>query len=221
MSEVLNRRRPRPQAERHLAFFQGFLREPQQVGSLIPSSRFLERRLVRFGTVEHARLVVELGPGTGGTTQALLEAMRPDSKLLAIEIDPRFAELLARDEDHRLIVHQGSAEFIRDALAMHDLPPPDVILSGIPFSTMPVAVGEKILREVWAALAPGGRFIAYQFRDRVAVLGRRILGDPEMSLELLNVPPMRFYRWSKPGTVKRLPGSAPVSITTESLSRRR
>lgn len=204
MTGALNRRRLRPQAERHLAFFQGFLREPQQVGSLIPSSRFLERRLVTFGDVGNAQLVVELGPGTGGTTQALLEAMQLDARLLAIEIDPRFAELLSRDKDRRLLVHQGSAEHIRAALAIHDLPQPEVILSGIPFSMMPVSVGEKILREVWEALAPGGRFIAYQFRDRVAVLGRRILGNPEMSLELLNVPPMRIYRWSKSGVQRRV-----------------
>lgn len=208
MTGALNRRRLRPQAERHLAFFQGFLREPQQVGSLIPSSRFLERRLVTFGAIENAPLVVELGPGTGGTTQALLEAMQVDARLLAIEIDPRFAELLARERDPRLLVHRGSAENIRDALASHKLPQPEVILSGIPFSTMPVSVGEKILREVWEALAPGGRFIAYQFRDRVAVLGRRILGEPEMSLELLNVPPMRIYRWSKPGVVRARPPAA-------------
>jgi phospholipid N-methyltransferase len=197
MIEALNRRRPRPQAERHLAFFQGFLREPQQVGSVIPSSRFLERRLVRVGAVNAADLVVELGPGTGGTTQALLEAIRPDAKLLAIEIDPHFVALLSGDDDARLIVHHGSAEHISEALTVHDLPAPDVILSGIPFSTMPESVGERILHEVWAALAPGGRFIAYQFRDRVAVLGRRILGEPEMDLELLNVPPMRVYRWRK------------------------
>jgi phospholipid N-methyltransferase len=219
MSEALNRRKLGPQAERHLAFFQGFLREPQQVGSLIPSSRFLERRLVRFGAVGHARVVVELGPGTGGTTQALLEAMTLDAKLLAIEIDPRFAEMLARDDDSRLIVHRGSAEYIREALVRHNLPAPDVILSGIPFSTMSVGVGEQILREVWSALAPGGRFIAYQFRDRVAVLGRRILGEPEMSLELLNVPPMRFYRWSKPAEPRRVMSSQ--ASTAELLSLRR
>jgi phosphatidylethanolamine/phosphatidyl-N-methylethanolamine N-methyltransferase len=198
MTEAAPFKRLRAPAERHLAFFQGFLRDPQQVGSVVPSSPFLERRLVRLGRVDRARLVVELGPGTGGTTEALLEAIGPGARLLAIEIDPGFVQRLRRLADPRLLVHGGSAEFIGETLRHHGLGAPDVVLSGIPFSTMPPDAGTRILREVWHCLAPGGCFVAYQFRDRVAVLGRRILGEPEMDLELLNVPPMRVYRWSKP-----------------------
>lgn len=189
----------RLQADRTLKFIQGFLREPQQVGSVIPSSRFLERRLVKISAVRDARTVVELGPGTGGTTHALLRALPAGARLLAIEIDRHFASLLGRQfGDARLLVHEGSALHIAPALATHALPAPDVVISGIPFSTMPVSVGESILHAVWSALAPGGRFVAYQFRDRVAVLGRRILGRPDVDVELLNVPPMRVYSWRKP-----------------------
>jgi len=189
----------RLQADRTLKFFQGFLREPQQVGSVIPSSRFLERRLVKISAVRDARTVIELGPGTGGTTHALLRALPVGAHLLAIEIDRHFASLLGQQiRDPRLLVHEGSALHIAPALAAHALPAPDVVISGIPFSTMPVSVGESILHAVWGALAPGGRFVAYQFRDRVAVLGRRILGRPDGDVELLNVPPMRVYSWRKP-----------------------
>lgn len=186
-------------ADRRAAlFFQGFLRKPQQVGSVIPSSRFLERRLVKISAVRQAKTVVELGPGTGGTTHALLRALPAGSQLLAIEIDHHFAALLRREiDDPRLTVHEGSAERIAEALTRHGLPAPEVVISGIPFSTMPERVGENILRSVWSVLAPGGRFVAYQFRDRVAVLGQRLLGRPEVDLELLNVPPMRVYCWRK------------------------
>ncbi len=185
-------------SDRRLAFFQGFLRRPQQVGSVIPSSRFLERRLVKISAVREARTVVELGPGTGGTTHALLRALPPEARLMAIEIDPHFSAMLRRENrDPRLIVHEGSAEHMAECLAGRALPAPEVVISGIPFSTMPLRVGENILRSVWAVLAPGGRFVAYQFRDRVAVLGKRILGRPEVDVELLNVPPMRVYSWRK------------------------
>lgn len=198
MDEQANLKRIRTAPDRRLAFFQGFLREPQQVGSVIPSSRFLERRLVRISAVSEARTVVELGPGTGGTTHALLRALGPGARLLAVEIDPHFAAMLNEElTDPRLVIEQGSAEAIGAILARHGLPAPEVIVSGIPFSTMPDALGHAILRAVWAALAPGGRFVAYQFRDRVAVLGRGILGRPEVDVELLNVPPMRVYCWRK------------------------
>jgi len=199
MDEQANVRTNRGAPDKRLAFFQGFLREPQQVGSVIPSSRFLERRLVKISAVGQARTVVELGPGTGGTTHALLRALPAESRLLAIEIDPHFAAMLREDiADGRFLVEQDSAEQIAAILARHALPAPEVVISGIPFSTMPDPVGRNILRAVWAALAPGGRFVAYQFRDRVAVLGRHILGRPEVDIELLNVPPMRVYCWRKP-----------------------
>lgn len=188
----------RIQRARPLAFFQGFLREPQQVGSLVPSSRFLERRLVKISAVGDARTVVELGPGTGGTTHALLRALPPDARLLAIEIDEHFCAMLrAGITDPRLVVHRGCAQDIGPSAISHGLSAPDVVISGIPFSTMPERTGRDILEAVWSALAPGGRFVAYQFRDRVAVLGRRILGRPEVDVELLNVPPMRVYCWRK------------------------
>ena len=142
---------------------------------MIPSSRFLERRLVNISAVRHARTVVELGPGTGGTTHALLRALPADARACSRSRSIRALRrdaARARSRDPRFVVHAGSAEDIAATLAGHGLPAPDVVISGIPFSTMPARIGENILRAVWTSLAPGGRFVAYQFRDRVAVLGR-------------------------------------------------
>ncbi len=191
-------RRSNPRQDHILAFFKGFLDEPKQVGSIIPSSRFLEKRLVRVAQLAEADLAIELGPGTGGTTRAVLARMKPDARLLAIEINPKFARLLERTiRDPRLIVHRGSAAEIGEALRAHGLPPADVILSGIPFSTMQRDLGLSILRSIEENLAEDGRFVAYQFRDRVEHLGRQVLGEPSVQVELLNVPPMRIYRWDK------------------------
>ncbi|MBW2272544.1 MAG: methyltransferase domain-containing protein [Deltaproteobacteria bacterium] len=184
--------------DHRLAFFRGFLNRPKEVGSIIPSSRFMEKRIVKTADFQHAKVVVELGPGTGGTTKAFLKHMRPDAKLLAIELNPDFVELLQKTiHDPRLIVHQGSATDIPKALTEYDLGKPEVILSGIPFSTMERQLGLDILRSAHESLAPNGRFVAYQFRDRVERLGRHVFGRAHVQTELLNVPPMRVYRWYK------------------------
>ncbi|MGH0029773.1 MAG: class I SAM-dependent methyltransferase [Myxococcota bacterium] len=189
--------RLRPQPDDRLAFFTGFLKRPRQVGSIIPSSRFLERRVTRTAGLADASLVVELGPGTGGTTRSFLRAMKPDAKLLAIEINPHFVDVLGRWQDPRLLVHHGSATDLRKILDEHQLPAPDAILSGIPFSTMPRALGRDILRAVHDVLEPGGCFVAYQVRDVVEGLGNEVFGHASKQTELLNVPPMRVYRWTK------------------------
>ena len=185
-----------PQPDHPIAFLRGFLERPKEVGSIIPSSRWMERRITRTAEIVSAKIIIELGPGTGGTTKALLRAMGPDARLLAIEINPGFCELLTQTiRDPRLIVHEGSAADIPEALAKHDLAAPDVVLSGIPFSTMPKELGLSILQSVKDSLTPGGRFVAYQFRDVVHTLGKQVFGPASVQLELLNVPPMRVYRW--------------------------
>ncbi|MEX0430660.1 class I SAM-dependent methyltransferase [Spiribacter insolitus] len=182
-----------------LAFLRGFLSRPREVASLVPSSRFLERRIGRVIDAGQAQTVVELGPGTGGTTRAVLAEMPADAQLLAVDTNPEFVRRLQAIRDPRLIVAEGSAEDLAAILRAHDLPRPDVIFSGIPFSTMPEETAHQILAEVWRVLAPGGRFMAYQFRDAVLRRGRAIMGEPLVECEWVNLPPMHFYSWDKSG----------------------
>jgi phospholipid N-methyltransferase len=195
MPQLSNRLKPQP--DHRFAFLQGFLERPKEVGSIVPSSRFLERRIVRAAQANTAKVLVELGPGTGGTTRALLRAMARDARLLVVEVNPRFVELLHRNKDSRLIVHHGSASEIGRALDRYELPTPDVILSGIPFSTMAIRAGRDILRSVHDSLHAGGLFVAYQVRDRVESLGSEVFGRARIQTEIFNVPPMRVYRWEK------------------------
>ncbi len=179
-------------------FLRGFVRSPAQVGSVVPSSRRLEQRLVRNAAVARAATVVELGPGTGGTTAALLRAMQPDARLLAIELDVRFHRHLSGSlRDPRLSLELGSAQQLEEFLNKHRLPAPDAIVSGIPFSTMPPEVSDSIAATVARVLPPGGRFVAYQVRAHVADFVRPYLGAPSMEWEVVNVPPVRVFTWTK------------------------
>lgn len=182
------------------SFFCEFMKRPGEIGTVIPSSRYLESRIVRLGNVEQASLVVELGPGTGGTTRALLSAMDPTARLLAIDVNEDFVSLLQRICDPRLISHHGRAEDLEYALDDYGFLRPDVIVCGIPFSAISRGDGRKILRAVWSALAPGGRFVAYQMRGHLEQIGRSVFGVPHVEWELRNVPPLRVYRWEKPVT---------------------
>ena len=197
MAERMQPGQPTSHGNRRLAFFRGFLRQPGAVGSVVPSSIFLARRVA--DALCGAHCVVELGPGTGPVTQVLLRTLAAPGRLLAIELDAGFAALLSEQAaaDPRLIVHCGSATDLTRALARHGLQHVDGVVSGIPFSTIGDDTGRDVLRQVWAALRPGGRFIAYQFRGDVARLARELMGPPRIGFELRNVPPIRIYTWQK------------------------
>ncbi len=159
----------------------------------------MERKIIEFSELDDARVVVELGPGTGGTTRALLRAMRPDARLLAIDLDPRFTEIVAAIDDPRLIAHTGSAADLHAILKQHGLSAADVVISGIPFSTMPVEIARATLESVHESLADDGRFVAYQFRAEVARLAEPVFGDSRLMAPVpLNIPPMRIWQWVKP-----------------------
>ena len=183
-----------------VTFFEGFLKHPRQVGSIVPSSRFLERRLVGLAEVKAAQTVVELGSGTGGTTRAILGAMRENAKLLSIEVNPLYHAFLRRIRDARLIPHLGSADRLRETISQYGLDGVDAVIAGIPFSTMNRASAFRVVESISSALAPGGRFVVYQVLRRVEALCRPYFGRARVEVELLNIPPLWVYRWEKNAT---------------------
>jgi len=181
---------------RPLDFLLGFLRNPREVASIVPSSRFLTRRVMECGRAERARVIVELGPGTGVLTGPLLQRMPPEGKLIAIEINAAFAELLRREfSDPRLSIYEGSAVDIELALAKQGAEKADLVVSGIPFSTLDAGVGRATLEAAKRVLAPGGRFVAYQFRNHVARQAEPVFGRPQTHSGFWNLPPMKIYVW--------------------------
>jgi phosphatidylethanolamine/phosphatidyl-N-methylethanolamine N-methyltransferase len=194
---ISNSKVRRCMADGRSIFFQEFLKHPLEIGSIIPSSRFLERRIVQTAGVHSARTIVELGPGTGGTTRAILSAMAPKARLLTVEINPNFHALVSCMKDDRLIAHFGSARGLKEILQMYGLCAPEAVISGIPFSTMHNGLASQIMEAISSSLAPGGCFVAYQVSKEVACVCQPFLGSGRMEIELFNIPPVRVYRWEK------------------------
>lgn len=190
---------PRLAAERGsrpVEFFKGFLRNPREVGSVIPSSRFLTRRVLQYGQIASARVVVELGPGTGVLTGAILERLPADGKLVAIEINPDFVEVLrAVYPDPRLTVFEGCSTDLERALAAAGERAADVVVSGIPFSTLERGVGRRTLEAARRVLAEDGRLVAYQFRSHLRRIAEPVFGPAETHRGFWNLPPMMIFVW--------------------------
>jgi phosphatidylethanolamine/phosphatidyl-N-methylethanolamine N-methyltransferase len=123
--------------------------------------------------------------------------MPQHAKLLSIEINPHFHTLVKSIEDDRLIAHLGNACELKEIISMYGLGAPEAVISGIPFSTMNHSEGSQVVEAISSLLAPNGRFVAYQVSKRVASLCRPFLGSEQIMVELLNIPPMRVYKWEK------------------------
>ena len=177
-----------------LLFARNFFRHPRMLGSIVPSSRFLIKQLLEQMNFSRARVIVEYGPGVGGITAEILRRMRPDAMLIAIEMNPDFVSYLRSSiPDRRLQVVEGSAVAVDEILRRFGHTQADYIISGIPFSTIPAPLRERILRKTCAMLEPGGAFLVYQFSTRVLRDLKRIFGYVGRRFEPLNVLPAHLF----------------------------
>jgi phospholipid N-methyltransferase len=193
----------RPLAER-LLFLREFITSPRHLGSITPSSRYLVRTLIGLAGVTAAHEAVELGPGTGPFTVGLLHAMPAGSRLLCIERDPALAEhLRARLTDPRLTVVTGDAadlgRYLEEQGMGAQVP---LIVSGLPFTSLPEAVRSRILDAITSSLRPDGDFLLYQYSPAMRARLRRHFQSVETVWELRNLPPALCFRC-------RLPQDAP------------
>jgi phospholipid N-methyltransferase len=177
-----------------LLFARNFFRHPRMLGSIVPSSRFLIRQLLEPIDWTRARIIVEYGPGVGSITAEVLRHMHQDATLIAIEMNPDFVHYLrGAFADRRLRVVEGSAESVDEILQRFGHSRADYIISGIPFSTIPASLRERILRKTCDVLEPGGAFLVYQFSTRVLDDLRRIFGYVVRRFEPLNVLPAHLF----------------------------
>lgn len=179
-------------------FFRQFLKHPGMIGSVIPSSSALVSYVLDQVDWAGCRLFVEYGPGVGTFTQAILDRMHPDATLLAIDLNLDFVAFLeSRIDDPRFKVVHGSCADVRRFIKEAGGRQADYILSGIPFSTLPKGVGEKICAETYGALRPDGAFLVYQYSRFVRRLLDPIFGEVSDSLTWRNIPPCRVFRADK------------------------
>lgn len=174
-----------------LRFLRSFLAGPRQVGAILPTSQRTAARMIAMAPVASARLVVELGAGTGPLTKPLAAVLGPSGRLLAVEIDTALAGTLAAQvTDSRVEVIADSATKLEAHL---DGRRPDVIFSALPFTSLPGAVGAEILAVARRVLADDGVMVVLQYSPLIERDLRRNFGVVERRYSPLNVPPAILY----------------------------
>lgn len=146
----------------------GFAKEPNQVASIIPSMSPTIKAVLRHIDWEKCDVFVEYGPGVGTFCWPILEKLKSDATLVAIDTNEDFIRYLKKNiPDSRFIAVHDSATNVEEILEALNLGKANYIISGLPFSTLPEDVGPEIMQESANALRPGGAFIAYQYKKRV------------------------------------------------------
>ena len=178
-------------------FLRSWIEKPLHMGAVMPSSKLLARTMAQYVDVESKGPVIELGPGTGAITNALIEHGVDQKRLVLVEYNPGFCALL-RDRYPQATVVQGDAYALRDSLWNVLSAPASAVVSGLPLVTKPMLTRLKLIRDAFVAMAPGSPFV--QFTYSVAPPIPKSL--PGVSTEAseriwMNLPPARVWVYRK------------------------
>ncbi|OBS10207.1 class I SAM-dependent methyltransferase [Acidihalobacter prosperus] len=170
-------------------FAREFIAHPRQTGALFPSSRALARRMA--GQVpEGEGIVIELGPGLGSVTAALLARGVPAEQLWAIEYSPRLAAQL-RQRFPGVNVIEGDARHLSRLIE----PRPErirAIVSSLPLRSLPKPTVHAIFGELRKVAAPSTVFVQFTYHFRSACSRLPMDFVPcHRSFVPLNLPPAR------------------------------
>ena len=180
-------------------FLQEWLANPRRTGSLVPSSRQLAAAMAHWLPASPESFVLELGPGTGIVTQALLKRGLREDRLVAIEHNPKLARLL-QERFPRARILAGDAWHLDDLLRNHHKPIESVgaVISSLPLLNFSVEKAEALAQKIRDVLEPQGHWVQFTYRiHKLRPRGAASFKLHASKIVWLNLPPARVSVFRK------------------------
>jgi phosphatidylethanolamine/phosphatidyl-N-methylethanolamine N-methyltransferase len=176
-----------------MQFFRTWFEKPISTGAVMPSSRVLARAMARYVDPQSSGPVIELGPGTGPVTEALVRHGVDPARLILVEFDPDFCRLL-RTRYPAATVIQGDAYRLRRLLETYVDEPAAAIVSGLPLVTKPLRTRLRLISDAMTLLAHGAPFVQFTYA-MLPPIPKELSGVRAEASELIwmNLPPARVW----------------------------
>jgi phosphatidylethanolamine/phosphatidyl-N-methylethanolamine N-methyltransferase len=178
-------------------FLRSWIEKPLHMGAVMPSGRLLARTMAQYVDPHSEAPVIELGPGTGAITNALIEHGVDQKRLVLVEYNPGFCALLRERYPHAKVV-QGDAYKLRDSLWEVLKGPASAVVSGLPLVTKPMLTRLRLIRDAFVALSPGAPFVQFTY-SVVPPIPKSLPGVSTEASERIwmNLPPARVWVYRK------------------------
>jgi phosphatidylethanolamine/phosphatidyl-N-methylethanolamine N-methyltransferase len=174
-------------------FIRSWIEKPLSTGAVMPSSRMLARAMARYVDPRVDGPVIELGPGTGPVTEALVKQGVDPARLILAEFNPDFCRLLRARYPAATVV-QGDAYRLRRLLETYVYKPAAAIVSGLPLVTKPLYTRLRLISDAMTLLAPGTPFVQFTYA-MLPPIPKELSGIRAEASELIwmNLPPARVW----------------------------
>jgi phosphatidylethanolamine/phosphatidyl-N-methylethanolamine N-methyltransferase len=175
-----------------LRFIGRLITQPKTVGAVAPSSRALGRAMAAQIDPAGDGPVLELGPGTGVATQALIARGIAPERITTIEYDPRFAQLVAQ-RFARVKVINGDAFNLGKTLGARFTEPFIGALSGVPLLNHSPERRQTFLEGVLDRLKPGAPYVQFSYGLHCPVAPPAGVSVTQAAYIFFNLPPARVW----------------------------
>jgi len=176
-------------------FLRSWIEKPLTTGAVMPSSKVLARTMAAYVDPKSHGPVVELGPGTGAVTQALVDRGIGPARLVLVEFNPTFCRMLRARYPAATVV-QGDAYRLRHLLESTLREPADAIVSGLPLVTKPMRTRVRLISEAMTLLRPGAPFVQFTYAMGPPIpKGLNGIRTEASPLIWLNLPPARVWTY--------------------------
>ena len=172
-----------------ISFLRESMRDIKTVGTVTRSSPALCKGAIKPIDFGPARHLVELGAGDGVITKHILDAMHPEARLMAFEVNPKFCDRLRALNDSRLVVVEDSAERLKEHLDANEFAAVDAVVSAIPFVSLPVTLADSIVRLCRDVLRVGAPFCQVHYSLLRKKVYEGVFGNVKVNFVPLNLPP--------------------------------
>ena len=174
-------------------FIRTWFEKPLAVGAVTPSGRALARTMAAYVDADVSGPVIELGPGTGPITEALIAQGIDPLRLVLVEFDATFCRLLRARFPTATVVH-GDAYGLKRLLAGMLQEPAAAVVSGLPLFTKPLKMRLRLLFEAFGLMAPGAPFIQFTYNAVPPMPARLDRVRAQASERVwMNIPPARVW----------------------------
>lgn len=180
-----------------MEFYRGWLNNPKMVGAIAPTSSGMARKMASVTRPDNGRPVLELGPGTGVVTKAILDQGIDPGRLISVERSEDFLPGLKRRHPGVGFVH-GNAFDIAQIAKEQGIEKFDTIVSSLPLLTMPVHHRFHLLEMLLDLLEPGRPLIqfSYLLRPPIPIWPERYVVS-QLTTVLRNLPPARLWVYQR------------------------
>jgi phosphatidylethanolamine/phosphatidyl-N-methylethanolamine N-methyltransferase len=178
-------------------FFRTWMEKPLTMGSVTPSGKALARTMAAYVDPDIPGPIIELGPGTGPVTDALIAQGIDPARLVLVEFDPTFCRLLQERYPTATVV-QGDAYSLRRLLHQLMREPAAAVVSGLPLFTKPLTTRLRLLFEAFSLMMPGAPFVQFTYATVSPIPKALDRVRSEVSERIwTNIPPARVWVYRK------------------------